>query len=379
VKRFYVIDALRSVLALWVAIGHAGVFPLFGAVGQNDGLLDFLARGLRTLVWGPPAVIVFFVISGFCIHYPFAENARRCPILNFYARRYLRILIPVAFTVAMFKILIPETVIIGQDSILWHSTLWSVLCEEIYYALYPYLNRASLTFGLATIFKAAFVIAVPIAWLYSPAQEWQDLGIVGMAVVLFPVWLLGCYLAEHVSSLEKDCSRRAIWTWRLSAWAVMWIAEMLHFHGGISQTRTSIWMGVFAYFWLRAEITYFKHRTPWPVLVRAGRWSYSLYLIHPLVIALCFKFLFLTQTTRLNSAVMMALILAASYLCYLVVERPSHNLARKIPLFYPDEPTPAGGYIKVAEQATSDMLQPIKEAGVGARLDSGVVKVPSLE
>jgi hypothetical protein len=47
------------------AIGHAGFFPIFGPVGQNGGMLDFLCSG------GLPAVIVSFVISGFCIHYSF--------------------------------------------------------------------------------------------------------------------------------------------------------------------------------------------------------------------------------------------------------------------------------------------------------------------
>jgi peptidoglycan/LPS O-acetylase OafA/YrhL len=56
-KRYYVIDALRSVLALCVAIGH--VFPLFGPVSQQDAFWDFLANGFRTMVFGPPAVIAF--------------------------------------------------------------------------------------------------------------------------------------------------------------------------------------------------------------------------------------------------------------------------------------------------------------------------------
>src|SRR5205807_5596222 len=135
VRRLYAIDALRSVLALWVAIGHAVIFPLFGAVGQNEGAVDLMARAFRSLVWGPPAVIVFFVISGFCIHYPYARGKRPCQMLPFYARRYFRIVIPVAFTATMFKIMFPQIVIVGSDSILWHSTLWSVLCEELYYAL----------------------------------------------------------------------------------------------------------------------------------------------------------------------------------------------------------------------------------------------------
>jgi peptidoglycan/LPS O-acetylase OafA/YrhL len=219
--------------------------------------------------------------------------------------------------------------------------LWSVLCEEIFYALYPMLNRIGFSFGLTNILAAAFVVAVPVAWLCSPAVEWQDLGVIGTAVVLFPVWLLGCRLAEQVSSLPKVSSRVAIWSWRLGAWTTMWVAEVLHFHGGVPQTRTSIWIGVYAYFWIRAEINRYRNRAPWAVLVWAGRWSYSLYLIHPLVIALCFKFDVLADGSRLSSAGMMALILSASYLFYLAVERPSHNGARRIALFHPDEPSRA--------------------------------------
>ncbi len=364
-KRFYVLDALRSVLALWVAIGHAGVFPLFGAEGQNDWLLDLIARGVRSLVWGPPAVIVFFVISGFCIHYPFAASGKRCQTLRFYARRYLRILIPVAFTVAMFKLMFPQTVIVGADSILWHSTLWSIVCEEAFYALYPFLNRLSFSFGLAAILRPTIAAALLVAWLSYPAEEWQDLGILGTAVVLFPVWLLGCGLAERVSSIKQVCSQRAIWGWRLSAWAVMWMAEMLHFHGGIPQTRTSLWTGIFFYFWVRAEIGYYRGRAPWAVLVWAGRWSYSLYLVHPLVIALCFKHGFLIESSPANFVAMMVLILTGAYVFYLLVERPSHNCARRIALFAPDEPRYAGA----AEQTAGAIFQSMEETGAWAHMN----------
>jgi len=251
----------------------------------------------------------------------------------------------------MFKIMVPHTVIVGSDSIFWHSTLWSVLCEEIFYALYPILNRVGSSFGLAKTLKSAFVIALPVAWFCSPAEEWQDLGILGTAVVLFPVWLLGCHLAEHVSSLKEARSPRVIWSWRLGAWAAMWVAEILHFHGGIPQTRSSIWIGVYCYFWVRAEISHYKNRAPRAVLVWAGRWSYSMYLIHPLVIALCVKYDFLTEGSRLSSAGKIALILIGSYLFYLAVERPSHGIAKKIALFRPNEPSQDVEHAKSFEQS----------------------------
>ena len=110
-KRLYILDALRCVLALCVTLGHQGMFPVFGPADQINVLVDELAQGLRTIVFGPPAVIAFFVISGFCIHYPYCKGERRVLIERFYARRYIRIVLPVLAILAAFKVMFPETVI----------------------------------------------------------------------------------------------------------------------------------------------------------------------------------------------------------------------------------------------------------------------------
>lgn len=335
-KRIYVLDALRCVLALSVAIGHAGVFPLFGSVGQQDAVLDLLARGFRTLVFGPPAVIAFFVISGFCIHYPFAATRSPCPVMPFYARRYIRILVPVACTVMLFKLLFPGAAIVGVDSILWHSTLWSVLCEEIYYAFYPALNRIAPRVGWWPLILAAFALSAAAIWYGYPGVEWQDIGIVATALTLFPVWLLGCHLAEEIPVLPTELSTRDIWLWRLVAWVVMWISLMLHFHSALHQTLTGVPVGIAYYFWIRAEIIYHRRRMPWATLVWAGRWSYSLYLIHPIVVGACLQFGILSFGSRTGWLIGVALILLGSYVFYLLVEWPSHSFAKRIPLLRRD-------------------------------------------
>src|ERR1700732_3999976 len=213
-QRFYVLDAVRIVLALVVAIGHAGMMPLFGSIDQPNALLALLARGFRTFAFGPPAVIAFFLISGFCIHYPFAVVKTPCPFLRFYVRRYIRILSPVICTVALFKLFFPNTVVIGTGSILWASTLWSIVCEEIYYALYPILNRGFLIFNWTIILGIAFAISILVVWYHFPATGWEDIGIVATTLTLFPVWLLGCRLAEQVGSLKIEYSTGGIWLWR---------------------------------------------------------------------------------------------------------------------------------------------------------------------
>ena len=90
---------------------------------------------------GPAAVIVFFVISGFCIHFPFRRATSVTPLAPFYARRYLRILIPVAAAIFLSR---PLGVNLG---LLGGSILWSLICEEIYYGLYPWLLRLRNRFG----------------------------------------------------------------------------------------------------------------------------------------------------------------------------------------------------------------------------------------
>jgi peptidoglycan/LPS O-acetylase OafA/YrhL len=227
----------------------------------------------------------------------------------------------------------PRTIVFGNDSILWHSTLWSVVCEEIYYAIYPLLNRLSAQTGWVNIIKATFITSILISGYFYEAVEWQDIGVVATAVTLFPVWLLGCYLAEHVSELKKVCSARRIWLWRVTAVVAMWMALVLHFHLGIHQTQTGLWIGVLYYFWIREELSYYRTRSPWNLLIWGGRWSYSLYLTHPIIVAVCLKYGVKAYASRLDWLVVIALVFIASYTFYLVVERPTHNQARKISLF----------------------------------------------
>jgi peptidoglycan/LPS O-acetylase OafA/YrhL len=340
-KRFHALDALRIVLALCVAVGHTEMFPLFGTVGSTIPALEPAARAWRTLVFGPAAVIAFFVISGFCIHYPFAETNEHCPAGRFYARRYIRILIPVLSVLALYRLTQPATVIVGRDSILWRSTLWSIVCEEIYYALYPWLQRLSRRIGWAQIVGASIIPAVAIVVWFFPATEWQDIGVAATALTLFPVWLSGCYLASRVPSLTSKYSAAQIWRIRAAAFLVMWTMLMLHSHTAIRQTASGLAVGAAYFYWIRAELCYYRDRAPWRFLVWGGAWSYSLYLIHPFAIDIGRRYLGLDLHSRVGWMLAMALVLATSYAFYLAVERPSHRLARRIPLVRRWTPLPS--------------------------------------
>ena len=328
-KRSYypILDALRFILAFWVAVGHYRMMPLFGDPHTGPRLWSIFKRGWETIVFGTPAVIVFFVVSGFCIHLPFRGSAK-IDVVRYYLRRYTRILIPVAGALLVYS-RFRKLTYWGEHSILWESPLWSLACEEIYYALYPVLRRIRNRIGWKWLLPVSFIVGVSIALTHPRALSWHVYGPLGTAMLLLPIWLLGCLLAEQAESLTMNVSTLSIWFWRLLAWLGCWTCEMFHFKVGISYTQTMIWFGVLAYFWLRQELAYAKVHEPNRWLVAAGAWSYSLYLIHADGGGM-FEMLGLKLPPLLEWFGVMASSLFFSYLFYLLVERPSHKLARKI-------------------------------------------------
>lgn len=329
--RYPVLDALRFVLALWVAIGHYGIFPLFAGVDEATPFGHFLTHAWSTVSFGTPAVIVFFIISGFCIHLPFRGN-KSLPVGHFYLRRYTRILIPIAGALCVYRLAGDRLHFWGEHSILWESPLWSLLCEEIYYAAYPLLRIARRILGWTVLLVATFVAAIVIALTNPHAANWHPFGPLGTAAILLPVWLLGALLAEQAAALPNLGSSFRIWLWRFAAWLGCWSAEMLHFKAKISYTFTMIPFGLLAYFWVRKEIQYSRHQAPNKFLVAAGAWSYSLYLVHAQGMVFYQRLAIpnlgyiLTWCFTILSALLFA------WLFYILVERPSHRLARRIKL-----------------------------------------------
>src|ERR1700674_4258868 len=100
---YLILDALRFFLALWVTMGHLVVFPLFAGVDTTTKIGRFLVHGWASIVFGTPAVIGFFIISGFCIHLPFRNN-QKLHAGRYYARRYTRILVPVFAALLVWRV-----------------------------------------------------------------------------------------------------------------------------------------------------------------------------------------------------------------------------------------------------------------------------------
>lgn len=314
------LDTLRFVAALAVALSHGAAFPLHDALGDGGGWLRLFAGAYDVSFDGVAAVIVFFVISGFCIHYAPATGAP-FRVLPFWTRRGLRILIPLAGAVALAATL--GAAATGALEVV----LWSVFCELIYYALYPLLRLAFRAFGVRWVLIASSAISAamllwgwkePFYWSFSPALTW---------LLAAPAWLLGCLLAERVASGVPARGFDNVWFWRVVTWVSSAAATAVFFHAPF-KVGYPLLLAPFqlvAFRWVWAEMQHFEHRPASRLLEWCGQWSYSLYLVHNVAIAmtpLAPNHLFGSWALRV------VVVFAGALIFYAVVEAPAHWLAR---------------------------------------------------
>lgn len=298
------LDSIRFVCALWVVFQHLTYFPL-GALRQP-----------WTIFNGTAAVAVFFVVSGLCIHYPF-RNTEVTSWSAYGVRRCIRVAVPMVIFIGVSKL-------VGYDM----GVMWTLICELIYYALYPLLRIFKQRIGWYGVTGVALVGAAILAGVSPHATSFHAFTDRWNWVIGLPLWISGCVLAEKLGESTTKPTY-SIWLWRVATVLTGWIALVLHFH---SRHVTYPWtMQIYLFmifFWLKEEINYFQANPTNPMLESAGKWSYSLYLMHMpgiLLIDLLPGIKSLPPTVvwclKLGSA------LGISYIFYLVVEKPSHRLA----------------------------------------------------
>ena len=322
-RRVRGLDTIRFFLALWVVFGHLGFLPL--GIDKSNVVGKVLAGIYSNLFSGANAVIVFFVISGFCIHYPF-RHSKQLLLIPYFSRRHLRIWIPI-IVAALIGLPLGVKLTVLQDSI-----LWSLLAEEIYYLIYPVLLFLRRKIGWQKILIVAYIAAVLVILRDPTAGNYPSYGPCLNWLLGLPCWLLGCCLAEKADEL---CASAAninvhIWRWRFAAWFLSWICSALRFHSPIKYPWTLTLFAVFAFFWLGKEILHYQAHAPAPILENAGKGSYSIYLVHLLGPAL-YTFWSLPMFSPITHwLVQIIFTLLLCYIFYLLVEKPSHSLARKV-------------------------------------------------
>ena len=318
------LDTIRFVCALWVVFSHFGFIPISGSLVGNGGAMAVLRGLYNNLFCGVAAVIVFFVISGFCIHFPF-RNSGAIPVRAFLARRYLRIGIPVAmvFSIVFF---LRSAEITG----FYNAILWSLVAELVYYTIYPALFPIIKNHGWCLIIGAN-LIAFFVISLHPRAKNYHEFGPYFTWIVGLPCWLLGCQLANLFSFSDQPPGLRQLWFWRFFIWFLAVSFSVLRFHSPVGFPWTLNFFAIACFFWLHSELRWFQTYSPCQAIERAGAWSYSLYLCHfPVFFLVAELGIWLGTKGTLSWFLEIVLCLLVSYVFFLMVEYPAHLLARHV-------------------------------------------------
>jgi peptidoglycan/LPS O-acetylase OafA/YrhL len=323
---FYGIDSIRFILAFIVMLSHFDNVYATSLKGSVHLPVKVFGVFLANAFDGTSAVIAFFIISGFVIHYPCKNGIPN--IASFWLRRFLRILIPLAIIIAVGSAFDhPEK-----------TVTWSLFCELIYYAIYPLLLKIRLSWKTKFIIAwliAAAVISIgsfhDILALLRQSNEhyqgyyWQFDNYITWIIGL-PCWLLGVLIAENIDQL-KSISFNKVMMYRLLVFAISCFCCFVKFHLHFSYILSMNIFALLLYKWIKAEIIYFKNKTPYDLFEKMGKFSYSLYLCHPVVFLLLKRYILLNNFTY---PLFILLTILSAYVFYLLVERPSHQLARII-------------------------------------------------
>lgn len=329
IHRLQGLDSIRFVCAGIVVLGHFGI-PL-SAQSTSFPILTKLIHGfLISLFNGPAAVIVFFVISGLCIHYPQRESAGLL-IRSFYLQRAVRIGIPALFAICVWEKF--HLCIKSPDFIV----LWSIVCECIYYFLYPILLRLARRWSWALLIAVSYiagliVISTHLPQIANSSNSYVALGSRWTWLIGLPCWLSGCWLAENFQYFPKFSTSR-IWAIRLAVFAISVVLRVVKFLSTGLLASNCVTLNMFAVvscLWLGCEISFYRKRSPSKILEWAGTWSYSLYMIHPVVPAVVGTIFSFTVFPAAQKALILVLAFVFSYIFFCIVEFPSHLFAKAI-------------------------------------------------
>ncbi len=302
--------------------GHYGVYP-FPSIGvvpwtKSAGIFAYLVSPFR---WGYLGVGLFLVLSGFCIHLPFARKRAESGRYDFewrkfYLRRLWRLYPAYAVSVVgtFFLLLFTShgTDLVGSPptvmDLLSHLTLthgyfdryfygivhvyWSLALEFEIYLAYPIFLYAFRNIGLSRSIILLSVVSLAWRFVMMNVFHYQLISIaptgpyapMGFVLSRMPEWLFGAWLAEwFVAGGNQSFHRISL----VIASVVVLFAAILSTLAEPMWVFTDLLFGLGFAFVIAAAIVPMRHgasSSPKHILYRALVWtgtiSYSIYLFH---------------------------------------------------------------------------------------------------
>lgn len=361
--RYWSVDILRGVCALTVFLNHWVLWSNFAPIGRMEsGLHRWLIGSFElftVLTWPTggqhPALVGFFILSGFCIHVPFehqmCQPEFRPRWRDYFVRRAKRIL-PVYWTCVLLGLVVVAAEH-GRPSgnallVLHTSATPAQVAARIgcYGGLWPEEIFAG-NYILGTVgVEILFYLAYPLFFRGAAANRWRLMGSIAvglqlLALVLAPYvdpfvlfssvlvmalfWYMGA-LAAHLW-LKRGWVVRGWWLG--AGWALFLGLKLLPSFYGRNMLKQAAWAAVcmlvigWALEWEKRHAGW-KDRLLPRVLRGIGGISYSLYAVHtPVILLVNWTMLMVigSQSYAAQLALNLGLGLVATWVVYQGVER----------------------------------------------------------
>ncbi|GHF42988.1 acyltransferase [Seohaeicola zhoushanensis] len=334
------ITGLRAIAATMVVIIHTGAFVDFGPVGRS--ITDA----------GKYGVDIFFVISGFTIAKTYAE-AR--DYRSYLTRRIMRIvplywmMISVAIALwatgafpptpwmeelgaqpDLYNYLMHLSLLSYFDYRVANSLLgveWTIPVEVFWYACLPLLLplvrslRGTVAIGLVML-----VLTASPAWVAKKTLG-SSLAVKWSPIAHGHLFLVGA-LTYHLRERQRSAPSVRAALWAGGALALGALALCIPFDG--RSALLALCTAVLIVFVTPARAGYVAHiLTPRPMLF-LGSISYSIYLVHYLVVHVLGSFAWMPPSGLARFAIVYAITVVISTLTYMLVEKPTNRAGRRM-------------------------------------------------
>ena len=318
------LDSIRFLCALWVAFSHGAYPPLTLGHDPNSTAAWFINGCYTTLFCGPAAVIIFFVISGFCIHYPYREKWSKAYAIPFLLSRAIRIIGPIG-------VILTINIVTSRPNITFYNLIgWSILCELFYYFAYPFIRGLvhspqgwKMLFALSLIptFSAPFFFEITTV-------NYPGLGPLYTPFLGLPCWLCGVLIAEQIDFAKQADSKKLV-ILRSTVVIAAFVTHLLALQEIMGHPFTLNFFSILVLYWLREEIIHFRKKPPPYLLEKAGLASYSMYLVHGHIDELTRYAGLPNLGTGFNIIIHWLFLAGCTFTYFFLVEKPFHKLAKR--------------------------------------------------
>ena len=366
VRRIDTLDSVRGLAAITVVLDHILANPIFTATQGGSVIAIALAYSPLHIFWaGAQAVLLFFVLSGFVLALPFLSPSP--PSYRAFAvRRVCRIYLPYVFALGV-AVVAQRLVFVGpiidrSAWAIWHTpiTLNAAVGYLLMTGLPEHQNFNPVVWSLvhemriSLVFPILFVITTKLPLIWRCAIFVTLSGACGLAATVispprdefisavahsflrtgYYVWLfiLGIELARYryqiISWLAatRPWMKAALFAIAICLFCIEWLSPVLHYHDELGDFAVGVGAGLFIVLALGSARAFLTGHVP----IFLGRISYSVYLLHVIVMETLLYALY----DHVSLALILGLILPASilvgYLAYWAVETPSIELGQQL-------------------------------------------------